>query len=72
MTPDDRMKLAVLAAVYDASDFDTGMAALQSIFEFVEQMEFKAHIEGQDMQIELHKDHVGLHPDELCNWREDI
>lgn len=57
MTPDQRMKLMVLVTMWDnATNPKQGMRAMQELVEFVENLEFRAHVAGQDHEREIHKE----------------
>ena len=55
MTPDQRMKLAVMVADYDPMS-DAKWDLLGNIFEFVSHIEAEAHMAGQDMERENHRE----------------
>lgn len=57
MTPEQRMEFMVRVATWkDARNLKQGVKALEELISFVEHLEFKAHIAGQDMERENHQE----------------
>ena len=57
MTPEQRMELMIHVTMWDsAANHKAAMKVMQELIQFVEHLEFKAHIAGQDHEREIHKE----------------